>query len=201
MRSISRAGKLAASAAAVLAFATACGSSGSSSSGSASSAAGTPAPASSAPSTPSPPAAVGSPALETADNATLGQIVTDGNGHTLYRFDHDTASPSASNCTGACATTWPPALAPSQITSTGLNSGLIGTVTRADGSKQLTLNGWPLYRFAADSKAGDIQGQGVGGIWFASTPTGGKAAAKTTPSTPTMPSTPSPSTSGGGYGY
>ncbi|WP_051967544.1 hypothetical protein [Kitasatospora mediocidica] len=187
-----RAGLLTASAAAVLALATACGSSGTSSSPAASTP--PPAAASSAPSsTPSHTAAD----LQVTTNAKLGQIVTDGAGHTLYRFDHDTANPSMSNCTGSCATLWPPALAPSgAVTANGVNASLVGTLTRADGTKQLTLNGWPLYRYSPDTKPGDTNGQGVGGIWFASTPTGGKAMAQA-PATPsTAPSTPS---SGNGY--
>ncbi|MDH6109743.1 putative lipoprotein with Yx(FWY)xxD motif [Kitasatospora sp. MAP12-15] len=137
-------------------------------------------------------------------NATLGQIVTDGSGHTLYRFDQDTANPSMSNCTGSCATLWPAATAPSgAVTATGISANLIGTVTRADGTKQLTLNGWPLYRYSHDTAPGDTNGQGVGGIWFAATPTGGKAMAQSTPSAPSMPSAPSTHSTppSSGYGY
>ncbi|WP_280722844.1 hypothetical protein [Kitasatospora sp. MAA4] len=193
-----RAGLLTASAAAVLALATACGSSGSSGKSS------SPSPAASMP-----PAASSSPSsspshtladLQVTTNAKLGQIVTDGAGHTLYRFDKDSANPSMSNCTGSCATLWPPAMAPSgAVTANGVNASLVGTLTRADGTKQLTLNGWPLYRYSPDTAPGDTNGQGVMGLWFASTPTGGKAMAQApaAPSTPAKPSSPS----GGGYGY
>ncbi|MFJ1708266.1 hypothetical protein [Kitasatospora sp. NPDC088346] len=136
-------------------------------------------------------------ALQTATSASLGMIVTDGSGYTLYRFDKDTAKPSASNCNGGCATTWPPAVATDNPQVKGVDSKLVGTVTRADGTKQLTLNGWPLYRYASDAKPGDTKGQGVGGTWFASTPTGTKAAAVGGAGAPAA----SPSASDSGYGY
>ena len=83
---------------------------------------------------------------------------------TLYRFDKDTADPPKSNCDGECAKTWP--AVPPQATSAagaGIDDALLGEVTRADGVKQLTIGGWPMYRYAKDTKAGDAKGQGVGG--------------------------------------
>ncbi|MEU8510957.1 hypothetical protein AB0C76_05110 [Kitasatospora sp. NPDC048722] len=111
-----------------------------------------------------------------ANSAALGPIVTDSTGRTLYRFDKDTAKPSASTCTDACAAKWPPLTAQDPVKVTGVDSALVGSVTRPDGTKQVTLNGWPLYRFAGDTAAGQTSGQGVGGTWFASTPEGKKAA-------------------------
>jgi len=58
---------------------------------------------------------------------------------------------------------------------TGVNRALLGTIKRADGTVQLTLHGWPLYRCAGDSAPGDVNGEGVGGVWFAVRPTGAKA--------------------------
>jgi predicted lipoprotein with Yx(FWY)xxD motif len=131
--------------------------------------------------------------LMTEHDATLGTLVTDGQGFTLYRFDQDTNSPSASHCTDACATLWPPELANGSGSADlkGIDAKLVSTVTRPDGSHQLTLNGWPLYRYAPDTKPGETKGQGVDGTWFAATPTGDKAM----PVSGGMPSTPS----GGGY--
>ncbi|MEY9963547.1 putative lipoprotein with Yx(FWY)xxD motif [Streptacidiphilus sp. MAP12-16] len=135
-----------------------------------------PAPASAPASVPaSAPAADGGVKLVAVNTAQLGPIVTDADGRTLYRFDKDTSNPSASNCAGACASKWPPATVQDKVSLNGVSSGLVGTVTRADGTKQLTLNGWPLYRFAGDTAAGQVNGQGVGGTWFASTPLGAKA--------------------------
>jgi predicted lipoprotein with Yx(FWY)xxD motif len=114
-------------------------------------------------------------ALRTASNSSLGTIVVDGSGRTLYRFDKDSASPPTSNCTGACAQLWPPVLVGTQITLSGIDRSLLGTIKRSDGTVQLTLSGWPLYRYAGDSVPGQINGEGVGGVWFAVRPTGAKA--------------------------
>ncbi|MFB7615553.1 hypothetical protein [Kitasatospora sp. NPDC056181] len=200
----SRIAVLAASGIAAAALVAGCGSSGGGSTSSGSTSTST----STAPATPSSPASPSAPAgtvtLQAATDPKLGTIVTDGAGFTLYRFDKDTAMPPMSNCNGNCASTWPPAPANGAATVKGIDSKLVGTVTRADGSKQLTLNGWPAYRYASDTKPGDTKGQGVGGIWFALTPTGGKAGAPsggTTPSTPSSPSSPkAPSSPGSGYG-
>jgi predicted lipoprotein with Yx(FWY)xxD motif len=142
---------------------------------------------------PSTSAQTGAPRLIAATVGRLGTVVTDGNGVTLYRFDKDSSSPSASNCNGTCAANWPPTLAGSgAVQVTGVSQSRVGSVTRADGTKQITLNGWPLYRYAKDTAAGQANGQGIGGTWFAVTPQGKKATAQPLAS---------PTTAGGGYGY
>lgn len=153
----------------------ACGSSGGSSSSSSSASVGT--------------TAAGP---HTVKDASLGTIVENGKGFTLYRFDLDTAKPSASHCTGQCAIQWTAAPAVNASTVTGIDHKLLGSVTGTNGQKQLTLNGWPLYTYAQDGKAGDTHGQGVGSTWWAVTPSGAKAM---TGSTSTSPS----STGGNGY--
>jgi predicted lipoprotein with Yx(FWY)xxD motif len=117
------------------------------------------------------------PALGTQSNDQLGEIVVDDKGRTLYRFDQDTNNPAATNCVDACADKWPPVLAGEKVSVDGVDSELIGTVDRPDGSQQVTLKGWPLYRFADDKQAGDIKGQGVEGTWFVAAPNGAKAPA------------------------
>jgi len=114
-------------------------------------------------------------ALSTAQSASLGTIVTDSKGRTVYLYTKDTASPSASNCSGQCAQNWPPVLASSGAVQ-GIDKSLVGSITRSDGTKQMTLAGWPLYEFAGDSGPGAATGQGKGGVWFAVTPSGTKAA-------------------------
>ncbi len=109
------------------------------------------------------------------DSKELGKVVTDSAGMTLYRFDKDTASPPKTSCEGECAKTWPVVSAGGASAAPGIDAALIGEVTRPDGSKQLTIGGWPMYRYAKDTKAGDAKGQGVGGTWFASAPDGKKA--------------------------
>ncbi|MFG2449590.1 SCO0930 family lipoprotein [Streptomyces sp. NPDC048512] len=113
--------------------------------------------------------------LAVTESTKLGKVLTDGAGMTLYRFDKDTAEPPKSSCDGACATAWPPVPADGAEAAAGVDKSLLGEVTRADGTKQLTVAGWPMYRFAKDAKAGDTNGQGVGGTWYASAPNGKKA--------------------------
>ncbi|MEV4442255.1 SCO0930 family lipoprotein [Streptomyces sp. NPDC049577] len=107
--------------------------------------------------------------------ADLGQVVTDEKGFTLYRFDKDTAKPPASHCDGDCAKAWPPVPAGSASVSAGIDASALGEVQRADGTRQLTLGGWPVYRYAKDTSPGDTRGQGVGGTWHALAPDGKKA--------------------------
>ncbi|MFD3659521.1 SCO0930 family lipoprotein [Streptomyces sp. NPDC058659] len=114
--------------------------------------------------------------LAVRDDATLGPVVADGKGFTLYRFDNDTAGPSTSACAGDCAKTWPPVPAGSTQPG-GVDGSRVGSFQRADGVRQLTIAGWPVYRFAKDTAPGQTNGQGVGGTWFAVTPDGKKAGA------------------------
>ncbi|MFJ8173405.1 SCO0930 family lipoprotein [Streptomyces sp. NPDC094473] len=110
------------------------------------------------------------------DSKKLGKVLTDSEGFTLYRFDKDTAEPPASNCESDCAKAWPAVPAEKAEAAAGVGASLIGEVTRADGTKQLTVGGWPMYRYAEDAEPGDANGQGVGGTWFAAAPDGKKAA-------------------------
>jgi predicted lipoprotein with Yx(FWY)xxD motif len=105
--------------------------------------------------------------LSTATAGNFGKIVVDGTGRSLYVYDLDTANPSKSNCDGSCAALWPPLPAGTGTPQvSGVAASLVGTVTRSDGTKQLTLAGSPLYYFANDSKAGDVNGQAVDGTWW-----------------------------------
>lgn len=103
-----------------------------------------------------------------------GSVVTDGKGATLYRYDKDRPNPSRWTCTGACVKTWIPVIVPDSVQTVGVDKRLLGTVHR-DGRKQLTLAGWPLYRYAGDTGAGQMNGQGKDGQWYAVTPGGDKA--------------------------
>lgn len=125
-----------------------------------------------------PSAAVQAPASDAGGLATasttLGTVVTS-EGYTLYRYAKDTAKPSVSTCVGPCAAAWPPVLGDGVPAVNGLSADLVGTVGRADGTRQLTLGGWPLYRFAKDTAPGDVRGQGVDGAWQAIGPDGSPA--------------------------
>lgn len=95
----------------------------------------------------------------------LGEVVVDGRARTLYMYGKDTAGSGKSACTGGCLTVWPPVLATGAPTVTGV-TGTVGTIGTPDGKKQVTLNGWPLYTYVKDAKAGDTTGQNVGQVWF-----------------------------------
>ncbi|KAB2348366.1 hypothetical protein [Actinomadura rudentiformis] len=135
-------------------------------------------------------------ALEVASVSKLGKVVTDGEGRTLYRFDKDTARPPASTCMDQCAQAWPPVMASQQAVQVkGVDENLVGKVKRPDGQWQVTLGGWPLYRYAKDQSPGDAKGQGVQGTWYAAAPTGKKAGAGAA-----QPSQPPQQNEGGGEG-
>jgi predicted lipoprotein with Yx(FWY)xxD motif len=94
----------------------------------------------------------------------LGSVLVDAEGFTLYAFLND--GPNTSSCNGPCAQTWPPL-----VVEAGFQVGLVGTdfatATRADGATQLSIEQRPLYRFSGDRAAGETNGQGVNGKWFA----------------------------------
>ncbi len=114
----------------------------------------------------------GTATLEVAESADVGAHLVDTEGRTLYSFLND--SPGVAACSGDCATNWPPATVEEGEQPTGGDgvTGEISTLERGDGSLQLTVEGWPLYRYAADQAAGDTTGEGVGGVWFVARPDG-----------------------------
>ena len=126
-----------------------------------------------------------------ATDASLGQILVDPQGMTLYRNTKEKGTTIV--CSGSCATTWPPVTVSAGSTPYGPAGlpGALGTVTRPDGAVQVTYKTWPLYRFAKDTKPGDSNGQGVGGIWYAVSATG---PADGTPIPTTAPATTTPAT-------
>jgi predicted lipoprotein with Yx(FWY)xxD motif len=101
-----------------------------------------------------------------------GPVLADGAGRTLYVFVNDLLTTSPSACTGDCANDWPPALTSSKAASARGITGHVGTIVRADGTHQLTLDGRPLYTFAGDRSRGDVRGNGIGNVWWAMTPSG-----------------------------
>ncbi|GAA2329487.1 hypothetical protein [Dactylosporangium salmoneum] len=130
--------------------------------------------ASSAPPPSTAPAAPLTLRLKAATIPKMGKVVTDQDGLVLYRFDKDTAKPPKSNCVDKCAQVWPPALTDGNPELTGVDPAVVGTVVRADGSRQITLAGWPVYRYIGDPKPGAWKGQNVGGVWFVVAPDGKK---------------------------
>ena len=98
----------------------------------------------------------------------MGSMVTDDNGMTLYRSDKDQSNPSMSMCTGDCTKSWMPVMAQDSVQAMGVKQS-------SDGMKQLTLGGWPLYRYMGDTKAGQMNGQAKDDKWFAVMPSGKKS--------------------------
>jgi predicted lipoprotein with Yx(FWY)xxD motif len=132
-----------------------------------------------------PPAATASPTAETPTesaasgggetvaiaDSSLGQILVDGEGRTLYLFKNDTAGESV--CYDECEANWPPLLATDEVTvGAGLDDSDFSTVARTDGTMQVKVGDWPLYYFTPDTAAGDTNGQGVGDVWYVVSPAG-----------------------------
>ena len=126
------------------------------------------------------------PVLSSAANPTLGQILVDAKGFTLYFFVPEQGTRIV--CTGDCVTMWRPLMATGTTppVSTGPLPGVIATVDRPDGGRQVTYDGWPLYTYAMDASPGQTGGSGASGEWFVAL-----AAGESTP-TPTPPPTPVP---------
>jgi predicted lipoprotein with Yx(FWY)xxD motif len=153
---------------AVAVLAAACSSGTSSSTGAA-------APASSAAAAPSSAAsgASGAAMIKTASSSG-DTFLTDGTGRAVYLWAKDTGN--ASTCTGACAGAWPPVTTTGSPTASGsAKASDLGTITRSDGTKQVTYDGHPLYYFAGDSGPGTASGQGsdnFGAKWWLVAPSG-----------------------------
>jgi predicted lipoprotein with Yx(FWY)xxD motif len=100
--------------------------------------------------------------LELADDAELGEYVTGEDGMALYVFLPDEGD--TSECNGECAVNWPPLTG--DVTAGDGVTGELGTITRDDGTTQVTLDGAPLYYFIGDEAAGDVNGQGLQDVWY-----------------------------------
>lgn len=129
-------------------------------------------------------------ASRSADGATLatastslGTVVVDARGLTVYFYGQDKKGETASTCTGVCAAQWPPVTATGTPKLTGI-TGHVGTMAGPGGMKQVTIDGLPIYTFAGDSAKGDVNGQLLGDAWWAITPSGAKIT-KPTPSSST----------------
>lgn len=114
--------------------------------------------------------AIGAPAAAAlsgiATTATAVGTVVTSDGFTVYRYDKDRANPSTSTCTGACTKSWPPVLGDGTPRLQGVPERLVGTVGRPDGTQQLTIDGWPVYRSSKDTRPGDVAGAGASGTWW-----------------------------------
>jgi predicted lipoprotein with Yx(FWY)xxD motif len=163
--------------------------------------------------------AAGAPATGTEIKtaaASGSTFLTDGSGRAVYLWMKDTGD--ASQCSGACAGAWPPVPATGTVTAGGSAvASDLGTITRSDGTKQVTYDGHPLYYFSGDSGAGTASGQGSDGFgakWWLVTPSGADVTAavssftagsssgggtSSSPATSSSPSSTSKSAAGGGW--
>jgi predicted lipoprotein with Yx(FWY)xxD motif len=107
-------------------------------------------------------AAAASAAIELA-STDLGEFIVDADGNSLYLFVPDSAGDST--CYDDCEAAWP-ILGEVADVGEGLDPALLGTTTRTNGDVQATYNGWPLYYFGSDAAPGDVNGQGVGEVWY-----------------------------------
>jgi predicted lipoprotein with Yx(FWY)xxD motif len=102
-----------------------------------------------------------------AAGSSLGKIIVDARGRSLYLFEKDQRGRSA--CSGSCAMYWPPLITREKpVAGRGLKQSLLGTIRRANGSRQVTYAGHPLYRYVLDTRAGQTNGEGLkdfGGGW------------------------------------
>ena len=120
----------------------------------------------------------------------LGKVLVASNGRTLYLYTPDPKGKSV--CTGGCASAWPPLLTKGKPRAgSGVKQRLLGTIKRG-GKRQVTYSGHPLYRYSGDSRAGQVNGEDVGGIWFVVNSAGKEVEPKQSGGT---------TTGGGGGGY
>jgi predicted lipoprotein with Yx(FWY)xxD motif len=141
-----------------------------------------------------------------ASRPETGSYLTDGTGRALYFFAKDT-TPGASSCTGACIATWPAFSVNTLVVPSALKLSDFGTTIRADGRRQMAYMKRPLYYYSVDKNAGDLNGDGIGNVWFAANVTGTLPIPATpVPTATTIPVTTIPTTTmpvygmgGGGY--
>jgi predicted lipoprotein with Yx(FWY)xxD motif len=114
----------------------------------------------------------GPPVVLATVNTRIGVVVVGPGGRTLYRFKNDTARPAHSNCYQGCAIGFPPVLVTGRLQVTGIDPALIGQTRRNDGKYQVTLAGWPLYRFNGENGPHQLAGEGVRNLWHAIGPNG-----------------------------
>ena len=146
------------------------------------------------------------PTISTGSTS-LGTVLTDSRGLTLYYFLPEMNS-TLGACTAGCLTAWPPLVVTGTPSAASGVTGTLGTVSvtiNGAAVKEVTYNGWPLHFFASDSSAGQTGGNGIEGKWFVAMPgttsseTGATTGSGSTPTPP--PATSTPTATPGGYGY
>jgi predicted lipoprotein with Yx(FWY)xxD motif len=126
--------------------------------------------------------------VNAADVAGIGSVLTDQTGKTLYVYTQDSTDPPTTKCLAQCAESWPPLLATDDLRGKGVDSTLLGTMTRPEGTKQVTIAKQPVYTYAGDTTPGQATGQGIQNAWFAVTPLGTRTGVP--PAAPAAPAAP-----------
>jgi predicted lipoprotein with Yx(FWY)xxD motif len=167
--------------------------------------------AAAAPASSAPASASATGTVITTEAGSAGAFLANGSGRTVYLWAKDGMNMSA--CSGACAAAWPPVPATGTLTATGgAKASDLGTITRSDGTKQVTYDGHPLYYFVGDSAPHQTSGQGsdsFGAKWWLVAPSGAEitgtdtaaAAAANAPAPAASPASSAPATSNAGGGW
>jgi predicted lipoprotein with Yx(FWY)xxD motif len=124
------------------------------------------------------PSSVPAVAISVGTAANVGKVLVDSQGMTLYYFQKDQKGSGKSKCSGACASAWPPLTGGAPEAMTGVQTSMLGTIKRSDGTAQVTYAGWPLYTFVDDKKPGEDNGtdsKAFGASWYPLHPNGEKA--------------------------
>jgi predicted lipoprotein with Yx(FWY)xxD motif len=151
--------------------------------------------------TPAGASATGSAVVISTGSSSAGKFLTNGSGRTVYMWVKDGHDSSA--CTGACASAWPPVTTTGSATASGgAVAADLGTITRSDGTKQVTYDGHPLYYFSGDSGSGQANGQGstgFGAYWWVLAPSGSPITSSVTVTGASPSSSSGNGNGGGGY--
>jgi predicted lipoprotein with Yx(FWY)xxD motif/cytochrome c5 len=111
--------------------------------------------------------------VELAENAKYGQHLVDAEGSSLYVYLEDEQGGGTSACRDACLRNWPPLTVEGEpVAGEGVDAELLGTLSRENGSTQLTVNGWPVYEYLRDTEPGQARGAGLGNVFYLISPEG-----------------------------
>ena len=145
--------------------------------------------------------------VKTVDNAKYGTVLVAANGKTLYRYTPDTKGVNRCTKVAACAKYWPQLLVKASakpVAGAGVKASLLGTIKAAHGMRQITYAGYPLYFFAGDKAAGQVNGQGFEKQWYVVNAKGAlvkQAVSSSSGSTGGTSTTPSNTTTDPGYAW
>jgi predicted lipoprotein with Yx(FWY)xxD motif len=140
--------------------------------------------------------------LMKSEHTMAGTVLANPHGMTVYYYSADKKGSGVSACTGTCATEWPPVISPVRIPAGIKLAGKVGYIVRANGVRQVTINGYPVYRYAGDHAPGEANGNGIGDVWHVFTIASSMSTSSMSSSSSMKPtsSASSPSSSGGGGG-